>query len=166
MNIDVRIQDRQVQAALNRALRAVGNPSSLMRTLANQQYRSTVENFQSEEFNGQPWPELSPETAQRFITGTPGSRSGRGRRRDRGHRRGYDNMLRPTGLHIFQRLFQRHTSHTAEVWCDNPWAFVHNFGAQLRRFKMPQRQFLGFSREDLESIVRACKWWIQRSVLP
>lgn len=179
MNISTTIDDRQVRNALNRAMRALENPTSLMRTLANQQYASTVKNFQQESFDGQPWPALQPETAQAFITGrkTRGlvERAGgkgaaitlltpnTGRRRKRvGKRRGYDNMLRPTGKLIFQRLHQQHTRTQAIIACANPWAFVHNFGVA----GMPRRTFLGFSAADRRAIREAAEWWIKRSVLP
>lgn len=166
------MDDRQVQAALTRALREVGNPSGLMRTLANQQYRSTVENFEAESFDGRHWPALKPRTAAQFLTGTPGQRAsraragGRGRTKERGKRRGYANMLRPNGKLIFQRIHQRHTQTEAIVEVANPWAFVHNFGAPMKHFRMPRRQFLGFSRQDLANIVEAAKRWMIRSVVP
>lgn len=167
MNITTEIDDRQVQAALNRAMRALENPTSLMRTLANQQYASTVRNFQQESFDWQPWPALQPETARAFITGTPGKRAARlgarGKRtQEHGKRRGYANMLRPTGKLIFQRIHQRHTKTQAIIACANPWAFVHNFGM----IGLPRRTFLGFSAADVRAIREAAEWWLRRSVLP
>lgn len=151
--ISIHVDDRQVQRALDRAMQALDNPRRLMRTLANQQYGSTVRNFESESFDGESWPRLKDSTARAKIAGTR-------------RRRGYANILRPTGRHIFQRIFQAHNETQARVYCDNPWAFVHNFGAPMPHFVMPKRTFLGFTAEDLRNIVRACRAYIVRSVLP
>jgi len=183
VNISVTVDDRETRRVLDRAMKAVADPKDLMRTLADQQYRSTVDNFKSESFDGGPWPALKPATAQAFITGkqTRGfvkTAGGRGaaitlltpktekQRKRTGKRRGYDNMLRPNGKLIFQRIHQRHTSTEARVECSNPWAFVHNYGARMSRMTMPRRTFLGFSRKDLADIRAACEWWVKRSVLP
>lgn len=144
-----------------------------MRTLANQQFRSTVRNFQRESFDGRKWPRLAESTAQRFITGTPGKRAsrkrkdGKGYTKERGKRRGYENMLRPTGRHLLQTIHQSHTDEEARVFTANPWAFVHNFGAPMKQgWQMPRRTFLGFSQEDYRDIAARCQDYLDKSVLP
>lgn len=172
MQVSLQVDNAQVRRALDRAARATGNLGGLMRTLANQQYRSTVRNFQEESFDGQPWPRLAPSTAQRFITGTPGKRAsrkrkdGKGMTRERGRRRGYENMLRPTGRHIFESIHQSHTEDEARVVSTNPWAFVHNFGAPMQHFQMPRRTFMGISQQDRRDIVARCREYLEKVVIP
>ena len=173
MQISGHVEDAQVRQALDRAARATGNLGGLMRTLANQQFRSTVRNFQEESFDGRPWPGLADSTAERFITGRPGRRAsrkrkdGKGYTAERGRRRGYDNILHPTGRHLLQTIHQSHTEDEARVFTANPWAFVHNFGAPMKQgWRMPRRTFMDFSAQDRRDIVARCKEYLLKSVIP
>lgn len=142
----------------------------LMRTIANEQLRSTQRNFEEESFDGQSWPELAPATTRAFITGTPGKRAprrkkrGKGWTKERGKRRGKEKILHPTGQHLLQKIHQSHTKDEARVSCGTPWAFVHNFGAPMQDFQMPQRTFMGITDKDEQNIVLAADFHVSRAL--
>ncbi len=158
-----------MQAALRRAAAGLGNLGGLMRTLANQQFRSTLRNFQTESFDGVKWRRLADSTANRkLVPGGPRRRRSRTSDvvRGRGQLRGGANILHPSGRHLMMTIHQSHTSEEARVSTPNPWAFVHNFGAPLPHFQMPRRTFMGFSEQDNRDILTACHDYLRRSVLP
>ena len=139
---------------LEHALKLTSRPRQLMRRLADRQLESTVRNFEAESFDGTPWKPLAKSTAQAFITGTPGRRasrkrkSGKGRTKERGQRRGYANILHPNGRHIRNKLGTEVHADESQVFCAQSWAFVHNEGLRMKHFIMPQRTFLGISKQD------------------
>lgn len=136
------MDDRAVQRLLAQATSALAAPEALMRSLADAMYADTVEHFETESFDGEKWPPLAERTARAYIT--------------KYRRRGHENILRPTGRHLFQTLHQSHTASEARVATPTPWAFVHNFGARLRRMKMPRRTFLAFSDRLLAEVRILC----------
>lgn len=167
------VRSAEVRRALEQAVSVLNDTESMMRTLANAQYKSTVENFKTESFGGEAWPPLADSTADAFITGTPGARAGkvtRGKtgkmryRAEKGKRRGYDNILRPTGKHIFQTISPSHSKDEARVTCACPWAFVHNFGAPMAHFQMPRRTFMGITDQDEDVIFKIASRYVRKAL--
>jgi phage gpG-like protein len=121
-----------------------------------------MENFRRGAFDGQTWPSLQPSTAKAYVQhrrrgtgpGSPGRR-----------RRGYANLLHPTGRHLLNRLHASHTNVEARVLVAQPWAHVHNFGLPMKYFTMPKRTFLGFSRQDLHDLEAAILRYGEREAL-
>ena len=189
MLIEVEVQDKEVLGALASAQSALRNRGPLFRTLANLQFRSTMRNFDSESFDGRKWPPLAHSTALAFMRSqksrirgyAEGGKSladvqsyaqrvfaaGRGhttgsqlKTKGLGARRGYQNILHPTGQLIRQKTHQSSTNEEARVSCGTSWAWVHNFGAPLQHFTMPRRTFLGVSQADNRAIIGAVEWHI------
>lgn len=152
---------------------AMGKLQSLepvMRTIADAQLASTQQNFRDESFGGERWPRLAESTARAFITGTPGKRaphrkkSGTGFTKGSGKRRGYDNMLRPKGTHLYQKLHQSNTNVEARVSVATPWAWVHNLGPPLAHFTMPRRTFMGITPHDNVTHLLAVERFVEQEV--
>jgi len=67
IELEGHLEDKIAQAFLTRAARAAGETEPLMRTLANQQFRSTLRNFQKEAFGEDAWPKLQESTMRRHL---------------------------------------------------------------------------------------------------
>jgi len=168
MQISVQMQGaKELTRALAMAETKLGNLGPVMRTIADQQFKSTMQNFRSESFAGESWPKLAESTAQRFVTGTPGQqrkkKRGKGMTKRKGKRRGHAHMLVNTGQ-LKGKIHQSHSKLEARVESGTPWAFVHNFGAPMKHFQMPQRQFMGITPEDEADHMKAINFFIDREV--
>lgn len=124
-------------------------------------HRSTLRNF-TEEGRPQKWAPLSPATAEGMIT--------------KKHKRGYANILHPTGQLIMRRIATKSGNGFAQVGAMGIVPAVHQFGTNRagrgRRTKIPRRPFIGRSdasptefslvREDEQSIEKIIAKHIER----
>ena len=148
--------------ALARLKESLSNPAPAMRTIANILDRSVKANFRAA---GRPvkWKPLAPSTAKGKITKT--------------QRRGYANILRPTGDNIFKRIQSRSSRYTAEIGAPGVVPTVHQLGTNRagrgRHTTIPKRTFIGRSDrpqttsfdllpEDEQAIVKAIDAHIMR----
>jgi len=144
------IDSRAVEEKLHEIGQKLAETEPLMQTIANVLYSGTVRHFEEEAFNGTKWPPLSEATAEAKITKT--------------RRRGYENILRPTGRHIFQRIHQRHNNDEARVTCTQWWAWVHQLGARVGKAQIPARPFLGIDEQTRNDIDKSLDAWIDWAV--
>lgn len=142
------VDTNEVTRLLNEAGRHIANSHELMTSIANVMYSGTVKHFEDEAYEGHKWPPLKPRTAQARITKTK--------------RRGYENILRPTGRHIFQRLYQDSTRDEARVGCAMWWAWVHQLGAKIGNARIPARPFLGLDSSIVNSIAELLRAWLSK----
>lgn len=156
------VSDREAQQMLNVAASALQNTRPLMRTLAHQQYRSTMQNFATQSFDGEAWRPLAMST-QKAVH--PAFRGGRAKRK---RRRGSRNILHPTGANLKQPTTFTFDEERASVRCATFWAFVHNFGVTVRprgrAVRIPRRTFLAISRADYANIAKVAYEYIRRAV--
>lgn len=150
MEVKIVVSDQEVQALLG----TVEKPSTaayleLHKGLGAVQLASANKNFEKESFDGVPWPELAASTQKAPWPGrTKRGKRGKGGKAS-GRRRGTENILRPLGGgDMMLRIHVAATSQRAEVFCGTGWAWVHNFGARLRRMRMPRRMFMGITEAD------------------
>jgi phage virion morphogenesis protein len=156
MELNVQVRDEAVRAWLRQATIELGPAGMrrLFRTLANQQLASTLENFEQQSFDGEPWEPLAESTQQVPYVGGA---------------RGAENILHPTGTHILQTISSEHTDVYARIFTPCPWAHVHNEGADLEGtafgdITIPQRTFLGLSEADVDAIEEAVEWHLEQAI--
>lgn len=160
----------RLERGLAEAMGKLQSLEPVMRTIANAQYKSTVKNFDTQSFEGASWPKLAKSTAMAFVTGTPGKRAprkkkrGEGMTKGTGRRRGEGHMLRATGgQHLFMNVHPSHTNVEARVQAATPWAFVHNFGAPMAHFTMPRRTFMGITSEDTNTHLQTVRGAVEEA---
>ncbi|QDY99064.1 phage virion morphogenesis protein [Nitratireductor mangrovi] len=117
----IRVDDREVLAAIDRVMRVADNPAAIMADIEGYLVFSTQRHIETERGPDGPWPRLSPRTAAKRI----------GRRR-----RGYDHMLRVTNR-LYSSITGDSGSDFAAVGTNLVYAGVHQFGATI---DMPGRE--------------------------
>jgi len=151
IKLSFELLDKELQRWTQVTARNLLQRDSLMHNIASYQLASTKKNFYTESFNGERWQELAPTTANRVVTKA-------------GHRRGYNNILHPTGRHLLGKLGTSADSNEARVWCAQPWAWVHQYGTKWMGGHIPRRQFLGATDNDREKWQDIASRWMKKAV--
>ena len=148
--------------ALARLKASLSDTTPAMRTIEGVLKSSFFANFRAQ---GRPekWRALKPSTAKGKIT--------------KKERRGYANILHPTGDHILKRIQTRSSRYTAEIGAPGVVPAVHQLGTNRagrgRHTTIPKRTFIGRSDrpqttsfdllpEDEQAIVKAIDAHIMR----
>ena len=162
LRIDLKLDDREAQAAFNRLLQAGRDLTPAMRAVGEHLLNTTRERFRDEEApDGTPWAELSAVTLKR-------------------KRRNVDKILTERG-YLSGTIAYRIGGDFVEIGSSRVYASTHQFGAAKGEFggvrtslpgrsfftpipwgDIPARPFLGVSDEDRDAISDAIYDYIVR----
>ncbi|MBU1193966.1 MAG: phage virion morphogenesis protein [Proteobacteria bacterium] len=137
--------DTGLQQALKSASGRISNMNPVMKAFSEYMVMQTDDRFKKEQApDGSRWQALSPMTVKRKA--------------DQGK---MDKILQQDG---YLRLVHPHADKdSAGIYSDRIYAAIHNRGGKAGRNRsvtIPKREFLGFSKADLQEFVETCKDFI------
>jgi len=157
----------EVQEALDAAGDRLAHMMPVFRSMANWVLKDSLAAFRLEEWHGEPWPPLAQVTIESPIDWGP---RGNPFAKEPPPPRGPGNILHPTGVHLLQTISVLEVrDNYAKVGTPNPWAHVHNEGAELEGtafgdITIPRRTFLAVDKKTMKMIDRVLGHYLRQEV--
>ncbi|HHN75459.1 MAG TPA: phage virion morphogenesis protein [Acidobacteria bacterium] len=154
--ITIEIDDHEIQAALRRLQRQIGDLTPAMQEIGEYLVQSTKDRFaRAEDPEGNPWPALSPVTIER---------------------KGHDKPLVGESKRLSSEIFVRPDRDSVEVGSALEYAAVQQFGARKGEFgtdrhgrpipwgDISKRPFIGLSNDDRAEILDIIEEYLARAI--
>jgi len=157
--IDVKLDDREVQAALRQLARAAADMTPAMRSIAAELADSVERAFEREAdpATGVPWAPLAISTQKSKVR-----RSGTRTQRERGAH----PILQVTG-ELASSITPDHGRTWAAAGTNKPYAAIHHFGGQAGRRRattIPARPYLGLDVEGVSTVLGILQRHLERAL--